>query len=121
MLNFKLLKLSSVFFVLAFVLFSHNVSSAQERINARNSGMAVLVESAEIKTGDGGIAIEAVLFNPTPSVETPLATYLLTLNNIDPFVKSKDLDYTPSPLVVSAQEGEDEDYFSLKPNERKTV
>ncbi|KKU76407.1 MAG: hypothetical protein UY03_C0036G0003 [Parcubacteria group bacterium GW2011_GWA2_47_64] len=119
MLNLKFLKLSSVFFVLAFVLFSHNVSLAQERINARDSGMAILVENAEMKTGDGGIEIEAVLFNPSPSIETPLATYLLTLNNIDPLVKSKDLDYTPSPLIVSAQEGED--YFSLKPNERKTV
>ena len=119
MLTFKVFKLAAIFFVLAFVLFSHNVSLAQERINGRDSGMAVLVESAEIKTGDNGIEIEAVLFNPSSTAETPLSTYLLTLNSIDPLAVSKNLDYTPSPLIISAQEGED--YFSLKPKERKTV
>jgi len=69
MLTFKVFKLAAIFFVLAFVLFSHNVSLAQERINGRDSGMAVLVESAEIKTGDNGIEIEAVLFNPSSTAK----------------------------------------------------
>ena len=93
-----------------------NLASAQE---SEDPTTAILIENAEIKTNGGQLEISAVLFNPNLKAETPLATHLLLLTSTDSLVKSQDIDYTPSPLIVSAQEGED--YFSLKPGERKAV
>ena len=93
-----------------------NLASAQE---SEDPTTAILIENAEIKTNGGQLEISAVLVNPNLKAETPLATHLLLLTSTDPLVKSQDIDYTPSPLIVSAQEGED--YFSLKPGERKAV
>jgi len=80
---------------------------------------AVAIENIEIKTNGGKTEISAVLFNSDLKAETTPITPLLLLTSLDEMVKSEETDYTPPPLIVSAQEGEE--YFSLKAGERKPV
>ena len=115
MLNFKFLKLSSVFFILAFVLFSHNVSSAQEQTGETLT--KIEIKEVKIEKSDMELKISGVLFNPSKNVVTSEITHLLILKTIDPLIKPKsEIDLLPS-LIVAADEGKD--YFSLKPNEQK--
>src|SRR3989344_6075168 len=114
MLNFKFLKLSSVFFVLAFVLFFYNVSLAQEQAETLTK---IEIQDVNIEKSDKEIKINGSLFNPSNNVVTPEITHLLILKTIDPLIKSKnEIDLLPS-LIVAADEGKD--YFSLKPGEPK--
>ena len=115
MLNFKFLKLSSVFFVLAFVLFFYNVSLAQEQTGETLT--KIEIQDVKIEKSDKEIKINGSLFNPSNNVVTPEITHLLILKTIDPLIKSKnEIDLLPS-LIVAADEGKD--YFSLKPGEQQ--
>ena len=104
MSNFKFLKLSSVFFVLAFVfLFSHNVSLAQEE-GAEENISKVEIQDVKITPTADKLEVSAILFNPSDKVVTPKITHLLILKTIDPLIKSKnEIDLLPS-LIVAADE-----------------
>ena len=110
MLNFKFLKRISFFFVLAFALFSHNVSLAQERSVEAESLTKIEIKDVKIEKKESAIEISAVLENPSMNMETSFFTYLVTLKSINPLVppKSFDIDF-----LVSAVEGVE--YLSLKP------
>ncbi|MEK7104446.1 MAG: hypothetical protein AAB868_00210, partial [Patescibacteria group bacterium] len=117
MSNFKFFKHISVFFVLAFVLFSHNVSLAQEQSGVIEDLIKIEIKDVKIEKSNTEIKISGALFNSSKNVVTPEITHLLILKTIDPLIKSKsEIDLLPS-LIVSADEGKD--YFSLKPNEQK--
>src|SRR3990167_8069077 len=115
MLNFNFLKFASVFFVLAFVLFFYNVSSAQEQQEEMLT--KIEIKDVKIEKSDTEIKISGILFNPSKNVVTPEITHLLILKTIDPLIKPKsETDLLPS-LIVAADEGKD--YFSLKHGEPK--
>ena len=117
MLNFKFLKCASVLFVLAFILFSQNISLAQERVAETKTLAKIEIKDVKIEKSDTEVKISGALFNPSKNVVTPEVTHLLILKTIDPLIKAKsEIDLLPS-LIVSADEGKD--YFSLKPNEQR--
>ena len=117
MSNFKFIRRVSVFLVLAFVLFSHNVSLAQEPAGETKVLTKIEIKDVKVEKSDTEIKISGALFNPSKNIVTPEITHLLILKTIDPLVKPKnEVDLLPS-LIVAADEGKD--YFSLKPNERK--
>ena len=118
MSNFKFFKHISVFFVLAFVLFSHNISLAQEQSGVIEDLIKIEIKDVKIEKSDTEVKISGALFNPSKNIVTPEVTHLLILKTIDPLIKPKsEIDLLPS-LIVAADEGKD--YFSLKPNEQKT-
>src|SRR3989344_5799510 len=115
MLNFKFLKFSSVFFVLAFVLFFYNISLAQEQTGETLT--KIEIKDVKIEKSDTEIKISGSLFNPSKNVVTPEITHLLILKTIDPLIKPKsETDLLPS-LIVAADQGKD--FFSFKPGEPK--
>lgn len=105
--------LAVLFFTLSFFSF---VSAQEESI------VPVEIKDVKITQGVNKIEINAVLFNPNHAIETAPFTHLILLNTIDPLIKPvKEEDLSLPSLIVSAQEGERSDYFSLKPMESKEV
>src|SRR3989344_5098069 len=117
MLNFKFLKLSSVFFALAFVfLFPRNISLAQVGLTEENISK-IEIQDVKITPFADKLEISGALFNPNENIVSPEITRLLILETIDPLIKPKnEIEMLPS-LTVAAEEGTE--YFSLQPNERK--
>ena len=116
MLNFKFLKLSSVFFVLAFVLFSHNVSLAQEQQGETLT--KIEIKEVKIEKREGSVEVSAILENPSSKIEVPFFNYLLTLEDIEPLISPKS-GITPPSSFVSAKE--DNSRYSLEPSGKKSL
>jgi len=57
--NFKFLKRASAFFVLAFVLFSHNVSLAQEQQGETLT--KIEIKEVKIEKREGSVEVSAIL------------------------------------------------------------
>ena len=90
MLNFKFIRRVSVFLVLAFVLFSHNVSLAQERQEEETKPLTnIYIKDVKVEKREGSIGVSAVLENPSAKLEAPPFAYLLMLEEISPLIKPK--------------------------------
>ena len=115
MLNFKFIKRASILFVLTFVLFSHNVSMAQERVGRTKNLTSIEIKDVKIERKEGSLKVSFILENPNAKAEFPLSTYLLMLEDINPLIKSKS-GLPLRPLIVAVKEGELA--FSLSPLEK---
>ena len=119
MLNFKFIRRVSVFLVLAFVLFSHNVSLAQERQEEETKPLTnIYIKDVKVEKREGSIGVSAVLENPSAKLEAPPFAYLLMLEEISPLIKPKS-GILPQSLIVTAQEGKFD--YSLSPLGKKTL
>lgn len=119
MLNFKFkfIKLGGLF-VLAFVLFFHNISLVHGQQAGIGSLRSLNIKDVKIETSDTEIKVSGKLINQSQNIATGKITHLLILETIDSLIKPKnEIDQMP-PLIVSAEEGED--YFSLDPNRQKS-
>lgn len=115
--NFKFIKCVSIFFVLAFVLFSHHVSLAKERVADTKTLTKIEIKDVKIEKSDTEIKIIATLFNPSANIETSPFTTLILLENNSSLIKTKNEDAVAPFIIVSAKEGDS--FFSLKPQESK--
>lgn len=120
MFNFKFIIRASVFFILVFVLFFHNISLAEvERQEEEEKPMvSVLIKDVKIEKKEDSIGVSALLQNPSSGLEIPPSNYLLMLEEISPLIKPKS-GILPQSLIVSAKEGKLD--YSLSPLGKKTI
>lgn len=111
-----------IFSAVVFAISAFTVVSAQENNSATDGASYVSkveIKDVQIEPKGDKLQINATLYNPSSNIETPSFTHLLLLKEIDPLIRSKNLEYNPPSLIVSASEGQD--YFTLKPNEQRKL